>query len=611
MNIPKYNSILLEETKIYSGFDLNRNIVEGRPMAINKKYLAMSSINVGEIAIFDSSKSYKIKNIQSQIKINNSKIQDIEFSPFNDNILALAYENKSVVLWKIPEGNINKNITKDFQIYKNHNTRVNYVTFNPVVDNILCSDSLDNEIHIWNIDKGNDYIKFKIDENPSMISWNQNGDLIGVTSRKNINIFDPRNEKFVIKHDIFERFFPPKFAWIDNNLLITTINDNQRGAEMLKLWDIRKYKDSSLNVGEITSIEIDKLKTSIFTPYINRELKLIYVIGKEKANIILYNYNEYNISKIKEYNIGEPSTCSVLFNRELLDINRKEIDRFAIYSKYNNIYNSSFKLTKESEISDSIFYPFEKKNILSYDQWIKGKNITIFENNNNNKETVNENNNNNDENEFKNINKNKQIEQKEINAEEKKIENENIKLYNDLINRYEKLKNKNKKMKEKNEKLKEENNENKSQLKLKMKENEEKQNKINELETKFKEEEKKYKELNNKYEQEKKQKEKLDKDLLEEKKKNENLINKNIYDELNIKYKELSDKHNNIEKLYEDLQKQLDEDNKNLKQKENEKNKMIENLNKQIKSLFDKNISLSNEKEKVIEEKDKLLTVSF
>ena len=61
MNIPKYNSILLEETKIYSGFYLNRNIVEGRPMAINKKYLAISSINDGEIAIFDSSKSYKIK----------------------------------------------------------------------------------------------------------------------------------------------------------------------------------------------------------------------------------------------------------------------------------------------------------------------------------------------------------------------------------------------------------------------------------------------------------------------------------------------------------------------------------------------------------------------
>ena len=32
-----------------------------------------------------------------------------------------------------------------------------------------------------------------------MISWNTNGDLIGVASRKNINIFDPRNENLVLE----------------------------------------------------------------------------------------------------------------------------------------------------------------------------------------------------------------------------------------------------------------------------------------------------------------------------------------------------------------------------------------------------------------------------
>ena len=73
--------------------------------------------------------------------------------------------------------------TKETKIYKKHNEKVNYVTF---IDNVLCSDSFDNEIHVWNIDKGDNYIKFNIDENPSMISWNPNGDLIGVTSRKNI-----------------------------------------------------------------------------------------------------------------------------------------------------------------------------------------------------------------------------------------------------------------------------------------------------------------------------------------------------------------------------------------------------------------------------------------
>jgi len=118
MNNLKFNDIKLEEKKICSGLNLTKNILDGRQMVINKKYLAMSSINNGEIDIFDSSESYEIRNIQSNININDNqnRILDIEFSPFKDNILALAYENKSVVLWKIPEGNINKNIAKEFQI---------------------------------------------------------------------------------------------------------------------------------------------------------------------------------------------------------------------------------------------------------------------------------------------------------------------------------------------------------------------------------------------------------------------------------------------------------------------------------------------------------------
>ena len=225
MNNSISNDIKFEEIQFYSGLNLNKNILDGRLMAINKKYLAISSIIDGEIHIYDSSKSYELKNIQSNIKINynQNKIQDIEFSPFNDNILALAYDNKSVALWKIPERIIDNNITKDIQIYKKHNNKVNYVTFNPVVDNVICSDSSDNEIHIWNIEKLDDYIKYKIDVNPSMISWNLNGDLIGVTSKKNINIFDPRNENFVIKLNIYERYNPPKLAWIDNNLLVAML----------------------------------------------------------------------------------------------------------------------------------------------------------------------------------------------------------------------------------------------------------------------------------------------------------------------------------------------------------------------------------------------------
>ena len=112
-----------------------------------------------------------------------------------------------------------------------------------------------------------------------------------------------------MKQKINEGYASSKLSWIDNFLLVTTGFDNKKGGTMLKLWDIRKQKDSSLNEGEIASIEINKTKTRTFTPFINKELKIIYIIGNDQSNINLYNYNENKFSKIKDYNISEASFC--------------------------------------------------------------------------------------------------------------------------------------------------------------------------------------------------------------------------------------------------------------------------------------------------------------
>ena len=133
----------------------------------------------------------KKKIISLAKKINNLyyKTQDIEFSPFDDNFLASAYENNFIFIWKKPEGDITENITKEFKIYKKHNIKVNYINFNSIVDNLLCSYSIHNEIYLLNNDKVDNCLKFKSGENPSMISWNPNGDLIGVNTKKNYYIY--------------------------------------------------------------------------------------------------------------------------------------------------------------------------------------------------------------------------------------------------------------------------------------------------------------------------------------------------------------------------------------------------------------------------------------
>ena len=56
-----------------------------------------------------------------------------------------------------------------------------------------------------------------------MVQWNENGILIGVTTKnKFMNVFDPRTNKMILKQQINEAFQSAKFAWVDSNLYAST-----------------------------------------------------------------------------------------------------------------------------------------------------------------------------------------------------------------------------------------------------------------------------------------------------------------------------------------------------------------------------------------------------
>ena len=196
MNNSKFIKVIGEDKKEkFTDCSLSSE-TEGRIISVNKKFIAMSWQNSGEIVVVDSSLPSQIKIDQPKIKGPKGKILDLEFSPFNKNILASTNDNFSIFIWKIPEEGIAKDIKKEEQIYNGHSKKVNFVSFNPVAEDVICSGACPREIHVWNITKGENYIKMKADNNPSSISWNPNGSLIGAsTCNRYMNIFDPRSKK--------------------------------------------------------------------------------------------------------------------------------------------------------------------------------------------------------------------------------------------------------------------------------------------------------------------------------------------------------------------------------------------------------------------------------
>ena len=189
-----------------------------------------------------------------------------------------------------------------------------------------------------------------------------------------MEIFDPRANKMVFKQQINEAFQSAKFAWVSNETF-STIGWNKGGAKQLKLWDIRKVKGDLSSEGELTAVQIDTAKT-VTTPFVDRESKLIYTIGKGEASTHIFDYSEGTFKKGINYTSKEPSISSVMFERKCLDYNKNEVDRFARYVNSQKVYYVSFTIARRNPGFDHTLFPpvFSGEPTLSYDQWAGGEN---------------------------------------------------------------------------------------------------------------------------------------------------------------------------------------------------------------------------------------------
>ena len=124
-----------------------------RFFAINDKYLAILLDKKGKINIAETNKPRNLSYGNFRIIEGlDSNILDLEFSPFDSNILAFSNDNKSVNLARISDEE-NKFGCKTFSYLKHTNETISFVNFNPIALNIMCSCSLKGEFYIWESNK--------------------------------------------------------------------------------------------------------------------------------------------------------------------------------------------------------------------------------------------------------------------------------------------------------------------------------------------------------------------------------------------------------------------------------------------------------------------------
>ena len=341
---------------------------DGRLMAFNDKYLIASLKNSGEIYISDPTPKDMDMQKETFFDEDKSNLLDIEFSPFNSDIFAYIKDSNFLVISSLNRDENNYSITSSATYFEG----AYLLNFNSVALDLICLGSKNGKngnitlIDCNNIKFGQ---KFNLNTDLTSVLWNPNGSLIGCISKPNIiQVLDPRQNRVIFNKEINQLSLNSKFDWIDNDSIVTIGAKNNE--KYLLIWDIRN-KEKPVSSSKMFL----KSNSNSIAPYVNKDLKLIYTIGKGDTFIHAYEYKNGNIKKTYDYNTSEFGEFSILLNRKYLEKQKGEIDRFARFTKNEKIFYISFY--SPTKTYDEALYPnieYEEPQMTS-EEWFNGEEI--------------------------------------------------------------------------------------------------------------------------------------------------------------------------------------------------------------------------------------------
>ncbi|KAM4795322.1 coronin-6 isoform 2-T2 [Rhinophrynus dorsalis] len=170
--------------------------------AVNPKFLAIivESSGGGAFIVLNLSKTGRVDKNHPTVSGHTAPVLDIDWCPHNDNVIASASEDTTIMVWQIPDYTPVRSITEPIVTLEGHSKRVGIITWHPSARNVLLSAGSDNAIIIWNVGTGEALIT--LDELHSdliyNVCWNYNGSLLTTTCKdKKVRVIDPRKQEIV------------------------------------------------------------------------------------------------------------------------------------------------------------------------------------------------------------------------------------------------------------------------------------------------------------------------------------------------------------------------------------------------------------------------------
>jgi len=365
--------VVAKKEDCFDDLKVTRNAWDSNFAAGNPLYLAVvyEAAGGGSFIVLPWKNSGKVDAKSPLITGHKGAVLDIDFNPFNDNLIASVSEDCTGKIWGIPEGGLKENMNEPLQTLTGHKRKVGSVKFHPTANNILGTTSTDFAVKIWDIEKGKDVVSVDAQHTDIIQSadWNKNGSLMATSCKdKKLRLIDPRSNKIAAETEAHQGIKGSRVIFLGSDKLFS-VGFTKTSEREFAIWDVKNMTT------KLTSQTVDSA-SGLLLPFYDEDTKMIFVGGKGDGNVRYYEVVDEApyVYYLSEFKTNTPFRGLAALPKRAVNINENEIVRMLKVGT-KSCEPISFQVPRKSEIFQDDIYPdcYAGEPSLTSDEWLSGK----------------------------------------------------------------------------------------------------------------------------------------------------------------------------------------------------------------------------------------------
>jgi len=316
-----------KKTACFEDIEVSKNSWDGGSYcAVNSKFLAvvLESCGGGAFIILKHDQNGRQAASAPRVIGHQGRVLDIQWNPFNTNVIASAAEDQLIKIWKIPNEGLSEDLVEAATELIGHTKKVSILQWHPAANNVLASASFDNTVIVWDVASGSavHVLEMHTDQVFGMV-WNSLGNLLATTSKdKKMRVIEPRTATVVHETECTQSTKPCRVTFITDTRLATVGFTKGTDREIL-LWDTEDLKEP------LQQLDIDNGSANLFL-YYDSDLRIMYVAGKGECSIRYYEVDDEDpyLHYLSAYSSNSPQRGFGFLPKRALDVSKCEIYRF-------------------------------------------------------------------------------------------------------------------------------------------------------------------------------------------------------------------------------------------------------------------------------------------